>query len=684
MTDTATAPTFIQLSVETLEDLHTGSGTGGGDIDALVQRDRHGQPVIRASHFKGLLREAGEELIALGKLTDAELNALLGTQGSGRGALRLTSLFVGERKDPPPILVWGSTQRVANGRAPEPDTLRFIEHVAAGTRFAATLRLADPALLPLLERLLNRIDRTGGARNRGGGLARLDWVPATLTPTHLPEGEGLVLRLILRNLEPLCLPATGYPGNLIKSHSFIRGQTLRGALMAWAIQNGHAEQMTLFARIAVGDALPLPKACEGAEQIIPIPLSILSDKPSGGDHCLPWWAGGPASAPNFDVSVQSPLPGREGAGGRGSERLHFDSLGEMPEAVEKRKRPGAHEYLCRTTDVPHWQRYQPSMRVRLRNATPKRNATEQTQLFSLEEIAEETSFQAELRCADEQTARDFLAGFAPLISGADWLALGRGGSPARIDAVRLAPPSPPPALGDDWTLTLTSDAIVRGERLGFLDNLSLDHLCQLAGMTARDGWHIKAEAVETDTLHGFNAVTGLTRAPALTLRRGSCWRIAGAGSVELAHALARIGALGERTDEGCGRFLIGIQPITLSAPNEQEEAPKARRNEELLTQARQLAARIDDQGPSLSQLQWLRSQAGAVETETQLEALLHEVEQAPKRRKQGGKAWEHFPHRPLRESLDGCRTLDEKCQLIAYLVQWRVPKAKAKAQEARS
>ena len=268
MTDTATAPLFIQLSAEVLEDLHTGSGTGGGDIDALVQRDRHGRPVIRASHLKGLLREAGEELIALGTLTATDLNGLLGAGGSGHGALRLTSLRLPEGAAGK-TLIWGSTKRVEKGRAPQLDTLRFIEHLAAGTRFEAQLRLVDARLQPLLERLLNRIDRIGGARNRGGGLVRLDWQvqpPETLTATPLPEGEGLVLRLVLRNLEPLCLPATGYPGNLIKSHSFIRGQTLRGGedtkpstilvpgIQIWDVKSGY--------QLRLGVGIPITRGRE--------------------------------------------------------------------------------------------------------------------------------------------------------------------------------------------------------------------------------------------------------------------------------------------------------------------------------------------------------------------------------------------------------------------------------------
>jgi hypothetical protein len=663
MTDTA--PLFITLTVTTLEDFHAGSGTGGGDIDALVQRDGHNKPVIRASHFKGLLREASEELIALGTLTQVELDNLLGAGGgNGRGELRLTSLFI-PKGEAGKTLVWGSTQRAENKRQPEPDTLRFIEHVAAGTRFKATLRLANAALLPLVERLLNRIDRIGGNRNRGGGLVKLDWrsqpAPRSFQPSPL-TGKGQNLRLVLRNLEPLCLPSTGYPGNLICTHSFIRGQTLRGALIAWAIHNGRADHINLFERISVGDALPLPAGCRDAAQVLPIPLSILTDKPSGGTVNMPWWAGKTAPA------------------------KAFDSFGEMPEAEEKRKRPNAHEYLCRTADNAHWQCYKPQMQVRLRNATPKRDSTDDTQLFSLEEIAENTYFQTELRCADQKTADQFLRIFAPLLIGEmvnrDWLALGRGGQPVQIEMARTAAAPASPKLGDDWTLTLTSDAIVRGERLGFVDNLSKELLCQLAGIDCQTNWEIAAAVAETNEVHGFNAVTGLPRTPALALRRGSCWRITGAGSSALVKALLKKGILGERAAEGYGRFVIGLQPIDsdkLGKPAGKPAPPVNNRHEELLALAREIAAQINDNGPSVSQLQWLRSQATALSNAAQLTAALDEIRTAAERRPQGGKAWANFPHQPLQTALGNCGDLAEKCLLINYLVQWRVRQLKSKS-----
>jgi hypothetical protein len=676
MTKTVITPLFIRLTVKALEDLHTGSGTGSGDIDAQVQRDRQGKPVIRASHFKGLLREAGKELIAFGTLTEDDLNNLLGTEGKGRGALRLTSLFTRE-DDAGKTLIWGSTQRVENKRQPKPDTLRFIEHVAAGTCFEATLRLTDAALLPLLEQLLNRLDRIGGNRNRGGGLIKLEWhrqsAPRSFQPSPLTN-KGQNLCLLLRNLEPLCLPATGYPGNLICTHSFIRGQTLRGALMAWAIHTGRSDHLKLFEQIAVGDALPLAKDCNSAAQVLPIPLSILTDKPRGGDSQIPWWAGQSESPETLDSLCK-----------------------QQDKDKEKPKRPGAHEYLCRTTNSKQWQRYTPQLQVRLRNATPERDSTTDPQLFSLEEIAENTYFQTELRCANQQVANQFLTVFAPLLIGEmanqDWLALGRGGQPVRIEAVRIAP-SLSPQLRDDWTLTLTSDAIVRGERLGFVDNLSKEHLCQLAGMDCKNDWKIAADVVETETVHGFNAVTGLPRSPALALRRGSCWHIKGTGSAALAQALLKKEFLGERGNEGFGRFVIGLQPLGSDAFGKlpsQSEKPETNREEELLQQAQMLARQLEQihkraqqlnqNSPSPSQLQWLRSQATALQTTDQLDNLLADIKQAPERRPQGGAAWEHFPHQPLQTSLGNCGDLKEKRQLINYLVQWRVLTLKSAAAE---
>ena len=421
----------------------------------------------------------------------------------------------------------------------------------------------------------------------------------------------------------------------------------------------------MFERVSVGDALPLPAGETGATTVLPIPLSILTDKPRAENTKRPWWADGSLPAPEYD------------------------SLGEVRFPDEKPKRPGAHEYLCRTGAGDPWRRYTPAMRVRLRNATPRRGTPADAELFSLEEIAEDTRFQAELRFADQAAAQDFLDAFTPLFGGGDWLGIGRGGQPVIIESLTVSPGSvtsawPDKPVSDTWTLTLASDLILRGKHLGFLDRLDLDRLCQLAGIARQDGWAVDRAVVETEAVHGFNAVSGLRRAPALAIRRGSCWRITGPGSAGLARALAKQPALGERTGEGFGRFLIDAQPINeIGRASGETAPPPANRDESLLSIARKLAGQIKDKGPSLSQLQWLRERALAAEKDDSLkhdplEPLLHEIETAPTRRPQGGKAWEGFPTPQLRKTLDGLQDLGEKRKLISYLVQWRVPQEKEK------
>jgi len=663
MTDTS-KPLFIRLLIRAVEDLHVGAGTGGGDIDALLLRDRRGRPVIRASHLRGLLREAGEESIRLGRATRTELEALLGRAGGQRGALSLTSPRVDADVQ---TLIWGSSARIEGGRVPEPDTLRYIEYVAAGTVFEANLRLADPALKPLLERLLRRVDRIGGHRNRGGGLVELGWkAVAGGGPAARVASGGTRLRLVLRNREPLCLPATGHPGNLIRSHSFIRGQTLRGALIAWAVRAGHPDPLALFERLSVGDALPLPDDVKFADEVRPIPLSILTKKPGGGSPDRPWWAGRAAEPKAFD-------------------RLYVPEQDEE----EKPKRPGGHEYLCRDGDAGPWLRYAPEMTVRLRNATPKPGSLEPAELFSLEEIAEDTLFQAELRGDDESACREFLDAFAPLLAG-DWLMIGRGGAPVVVESVAPVPVTAKMTgaeAGDTWVLTLSSDLIARGEQLGFLDNLDPLALCRLAGIPAlADCAIVDDRFVETERVYGFNAASGLQRSPVLALRRGSRWKLQGSGAPALAAALATRDALGERTREGFGRFLVEAGAIEVVPHQGVSSETPTKRGEVLRRRAKALADDINaGQGPSLSQLQWLRERALAARDIEDLRKLMEEVKTAPARRPQGGKRWQNFPIQRLNEALrtietenpdNAARQLKEQQQFISLVVQWCVPKLK--------
>lgn len=686
-------PGFYRLTVTALEDMHIGTGTGQGDIDARIMRDRKGLPVIRASHFEGLLRQAGEELVGLKILTPPELDALLGAAGNQKGQLRMRSLRTKSAK----TLVWGSTKREPGKRQPQEDTLRLVEYVAAGAKFEALLRLAGGASPDLLERLLKRIDRIGGGRNRGAGLVNLKWNRLDKIPlddasqprprVRPPDAGATRIRLLLRNREPLCLPLTGYPGNLIRTQSFIRGQVLRGAFMSWLLAHSHdGKDNSIHSQVAFGDALPLPESMtQFSHSFMPIPLSIMTPKPKGNKTKLPWWAD---SQPTDDAS---------------------DDLCKVrdknDEPAEKMKRPGAHEYLCRKDENTTWLRYAPVITVALRNQTAD-NPKEETKLFSLEEIAENTLFQAELRFQNQEAVKTFCSQLDAVLNGEDWLTIGRGGQPVMIEAVDFAPdtlPDTSTALPtgsnkgrDAFCLTLTSDAIVRGLYLGFLRDLAIEDLCRLADIPYKAGWAIKNRVVETETIHGFNAVSGLQRAAALAIRRGACWWITGSNCRELAEALAKIPALGERVREGFGRFVIDAQPIpgdALGKPDSGTEEPPENAQESRLETANTLANAMlkNNKKPSLSQLQWLRNRALACSNESMLEKLLTEVENAHKQREKSGAAWKSFPFSELRKAIGlenpdkadkaAAEKLAEKRLLIAHLVDYAVMAIKAAEQD---
>lgn len=647
-----------KLSVELLEDLHTGTGTGAGDIDALQLRDRNGMPVIRASHFKGLLRVAAEELVNLKALDQDAIKSLLGSGGGKRGTLRLTSLRLkdGEGK----TVIWTSSARKENERGAAENTMRIIEHTAAGNCFSADLRFPKNQEALMLQ-LIKRIDRIGSDRNRGGGLVKILLEKSLPAPSKEISITSNRLLLRLKNLEPLCLPYTGHPGNLIESHAFIRGQVLRGALMAWALAQNNTVAIEVLKKASVGDALPLPKDLEGVDdiktiEVMPIPLSILTPKPSGGAKDIPWWAA--SSAENAENSA-------------------YDDLGVKQELPEKAKRPGAREFLASQHDSS-WIRYSPSMGVHMRNQTADSfiegaEENETPQLFSMEEIAEETCFLSELTFSTSEDAKSFALHFAPILFQSEWLAIGREGRPVQVEVVTSLLPHPSSSYVDSWTLTLTSDTILRGEYLGFLNSLDPSILSKISGVEVpkNSNWQMKGFS-ETQPIQGFNAASGLRRAAAIAIRRGSCWLIKGAGSKNVAEALAKLPHIGERADEGYGRFVINAQPITkINKPSKKQVTQNLNAQERLLKRVQMFSEKEGVKAPSLSQLQWFRGQALACNTEKELQEVFENLIRASE--KIGGQEWGSFPLESLQQELQREQEVQNKRLFISLLVQKIAP-----------
>lgn len=647
------------IKIELLEDLHVGMGTGYGDIDALQVRDRRGWPVLPASHLKGLWRE-----VAL-QVSKDEAYRLFGRAGDQQGQVQLTSAYVSK---PVRTLVWGSTAIDDRGKAEE-RSLRFIEYVPAGTSFELHV-CAPEEDWPVLEKTLARCSRLGGGRQRGYGRIRWkiqDQEYPTLTLHNTPIIHGR-LRLQIKNLDPLCLPRTGHPGNLIASDAFIRGRALRGAMVAACLAGGHEvlAQGLLSETLCWGDAFPVPQEDFDLAQaeVIPIPLSIGTPKAKASGE-LPWWA---------ECSSYGVL------GSRG-EINQIIALNVPPK--DKLKRPKDDEFLFRAREDLPWQRYRPQMFERLHTRVPSTENGFQQALFSTEEIAEHSVFLADLlvtSTTDTQTLCEALQ----RLSG-QWLRVGRGGRPVIIEAAEWLPiPQHGESQGEGFTLGLTSDLIVRdswGNYCDCLTDIALSHLLGEEANTGED-WRIERNFSEARDIFGFNALTGLPRQAQRAIKAGSVVRIEGPGSIRLRERLSQFLVLGESPEEGFGRFLIDVPPLPSTVPVKAKDDQRENESEELCRQAKQW---VDDfgqvlMGPSPSQWGEWRSHIQAARDTQELIRAFSLLEAA--KDKYGGKPWKRFvEHKAfaLLRQMVVERPFEEMRLLLEFFLRWqRVAKTDGK------
>jgi hypothetical protein len=176
-------------------------------------------------------------------------------------------------------------------------------------------------------------------------------------------------------------------------------------------------------------------------------------------------------------------------------------------------------------------------------------------LFAIEQIVEHTEFLCELR--GEQTDMERLAeGLRPILEGRRWLRIGRAGAPAEVARHEWSGAPALAGVRGPASLTLTSDLLVRDNLLRW--RTSLDASC----LSAVPGWPSNVQVIweksrqEPVAVHGFNGTSRLWRMPASGIRRGSVFLVEGDGVGELARQAAEGRWLGERTNEGFGRFRV--------------------------------------------------------------------------------------------------------------------------------
>ncbi len=596
----------LRIELELLEDLHTGTGTGAGDIDALLSRDRDGLPVLRASHVRGVWKDT---------LPDSALKAtLFGKSREASGQLSLTSFHaIADAYKPQAELCWSSTAFQENSRAPAEDSLRTREFVAAGTRFAATAWLPE-GLEPTLLQAVTRADALGARRRRGDGVITVaGWEAETVNPGPIegePSDETLNLRLLLHAEDPVCLTLTGFPGNILPGECYLRGQQVLGGIVKALLDAGQNEaaQTWLSRQIQVGNAYPVPKTAdrenptvpEGWEQwsVLPIPLAYQRGKPGGSGWQFPWWteSGQPGSV---EVKIIDKFAEKSAEKDMSDQAANPAPENAKKVEDEKAKRPGDREFLFREKpEEDGWCLFVSPMGLRMRNALP-RDGNRRGGLFTQEEILERTRFLADIQFPDAKTAQKAADCLRPWIGGGRCLNLGRGGAPVVIEAAawQATPSSGKTASSDgkegELELLLVSDLIARDRTLAFLENLDLAALTDLCEIKPAelDKLTVDPKSVaDTVEVHGFNALTGLPRIPALAMRRGSCWRFTGDAKQldRLREALQKRLAtgLGERRWEGYGAFMLDFHQA-IPAGKITRQGTAARKADETLLKTEQ-------------------------------------------------------------------------------------------------
>ena len=572
----------ITLDVKLLEDLHSGTGTGSTNVDSLQFRDKYNNVCIPASHIRGVWLDNAERLVNLGVIDEDSVNSLFNTTFNGKSnyvsvrakllvrSLRLTS------KQHTETLLWSSSARQPDSRAPQEHSLRTVEYIAAGNEFSTKIELEQ-----VTEKCKNDFlsivkftDRFGSLRTRGCGQIKLNYECKEIEKKPLQQADNPLsvtrtLKLLLRNEEPLVLPTTGFPGNIISCDSFIKGRTLQGALTAWSIQNNvtSARDALLKRTIKVSNAYPLPQhfVCDSIKSLsdikcIPTPLNVYREKPTtsapqANSAHWPHWA----SSSN---SICTPLAVDE----RYRDQLHADH--NSPKA----KRPNAHSYLVQQGGQ-HWDIYSLQHTIQMRNkrgsAFDNQAKKSDTQLFTLEQIPADNFFTLEIQATDNQMMADFAHSIAPLLNKQQVLRVGRGGSPVVIEDFCYVEDTHFHQTGlseQVLSITLTSDLIARDPvTLGYQQHINHQILYQLLEIippASSSTWENKFMGSFNQDF-GFNASSGLPRPPVGVIRRGSVLEVIGEEIEHLYNTLSSRTnqALGERDWEGYGRYILNLSPI---------------------------------------------------------------------------------------------------------------------------
>jgi len=218
---------MITYTVELKSDSQIGSGLGGEFVNSYVTRDSEGNPVIRASHIKGVLLQALKDIFTGLGWDTLVIGETLGSPGWRPGAVAVDRQSSGtghesqfkfsdavlEPAGPNSPSVTRLISRTAidpqSGTA-SPRSLRTQEAVAVGCRFRGRVVGDSSASADVLLRLgLASIRAVGGGRNRGSG-------SCVITIDGEERSPGDLLKEFYRLLSAAPAPAPAAPAARVR------------------------------------------------------------------------------------------------------------------------------------------------------------------------------------------------------------------------------------------------------------------------------------------------------------------------------------------------------------------------------------------------------------------------------------------------------------------------------------
>ena len=162
----------IRYTIRLVSDAETSSGLGSDLIDGLVARNVDGNPVIPASHIKGLMRQAVKDLPGMVVTDDTKKKFLdvFGVPGIQRENGALFSVTDACVDGEATTRLISRTEIDDNGVAKD-SSLRTNEAISAGCKFSGNVHLnVESKFVDLLVRYsLLSVFEVGGSRNRGAG-----------------------------------------------------------------------------------------------------------------------------------------------------------------------------------------------------------------------------------------------------------------------------------------------------------------------------------------------------------------------------------------------------------------------------------------------------------------------------------------------------------------------------------